>query len=153
MVKEADIAKALGEPTRLNILKYLYEYGSLSCVDISKITGKHRSTILRHLNVLVDAGLVRREGSLYSITDLGVKFLNLISTEGGAKIEIPIKRSKLFLFNRRSFLKLTLYCIACIPIAIGFLGLMAPVNVISRLVWLLLFLSLGLLIIFISRKL
>ncbi len=61
--KNADIIKALGDPTRLKIV-YLLEHGELCVCEIMKALDKPQPTVSHHLNILKNAGLLkwRKEG-------------------------------------------------------------------------------------------
>ena len=61
--KNADIIKALGDPTRLKIV-YLLEHGELCVCEIMAALCKPQPTVSHHLNLLKNAGLLkwRKEG-------------------------------------------------------------------------------------------
>ena len=61
--KNADIIKALGDPTRLKIV-YLLEHGELCVCEIMTALDKPQPTVSHHLNLLKNAGLLkwRKEG-------------------------------------------------------------------------------------------
>jgi ArsR family transcriptional regulator len=63
-VKDADrslaaLAKALGHPARMKIVRYLAKHGSCVCGDIVLKVGLAQATVSQHLKVLKVAGLVR----------------------------------------------------------------------------------------------
>jgi ArsR family transcriptional regulator, arsenate/arsenite/antimonite-responsive transcriptional repressor len=60
----ADIAKAMGHPSRMLILDALQE-GELCVCELTPLLGVDQSTVSRHLAVLKAAGLIqdRKEGS------------------------------------------------------------------------------------------
>lgn len=64
--------KALGNETRLKIIKYLLENERCAC-DFESMVDKDQTTISRHLKVLTEAGIVEkeREGKniIYKIED------------------------------------------------------------------------------------
>lgn len=68
--------KALGDETRLRIVKYLLDHEYCAC-DFTSMTKKDQTTISRHLKVLVEAGILKYEKKgrniIYSIRDNGVK--------------------------------------------------------------------------------
>ncbi|NOY06722.1 MAG: helix-turn-helix transcriptional regulator [Chlorobi bacterium] len=59
-----NIAKALSDPRRLEILKVIAESGEISCGTIADRFPVGQSTVSHHLKLLADSGLVsvRREG-------------------------------------------------------------------------------------------
>jgi len=59
--EEEKIARAVGDKTRLNILKLLNKLGPLSTSELSEKLNKHRSTIIRHIPILQDAGLITKK--------------------------------------------------------------------------------------------
>jgi ArsR family transcriptional regulator len=61
--KNADIIKALGDPTRLKIV-YLLEHDELCVCEIMTALDKPQPTVSHHLNLLKNAGLLkwRKEG-------------------------------------------------------------------------------------------
>ncbi|UTB32776.1 MAG: metalloregulator ArsR/SmtB family transcription factor [Methanobacterium sp. ERen5] len=61
--RNADIIKALGDPTRLKII-YLLKHGELCVCEIMTALDKPQPTISHHLNLLKNAGLLkwRKEG-------------------------------------------------------------------------------------------
>lgn len=63
MKNTVKLFKALGDPTRLRILKLL-EHGELCVCHLTATLGMGQSRISRHLSILARAGLidVRREG-------------------------------------------------------------------------------------------
>jgi len=81
--KQVKVLKALGDPTRLKIIKMLANCEKCVC-EIIPATGKSQSTTSTHLRILHEAGLVksRKEGLsvYYRLTDNEV--LNLLSAVG-----------------------------------------------------------------------
>ncbi len=61
--KNADIIKALADPTRLKII-YLLNHGELCVCEIMAALDKPQPTVSHHLNLLKNAGLLkwRKEG-------------------------------------------------------------------------------------------
>lgn len=55
----AALAKAMGHPARVRILRLLAERAGCVCGDIVAEVGLAQSTVSQHLAVLKDAGLVR----------------------------------------------------------------------------------------------
>lgn len=55
----ADIFKALGDETRLQILALLVHHGELCVCDIENVIGATQSKTSRHLRYLLHAGLVQ----------------------------------------------------------------------------------------------
>lgn len=68
--------KALGDETRLNIVRYLLNHEYCAC-DFTSMTKKDQTTISRHLKVLVEAGILKYEKKgrnvVYSIRNNQVK--------------------------------------------------------------------------------
>jgi ArsR family transcriptional regulator len=57
----ARLAKALGHPARIEILKILIERGDCQCGAIVDRLPLAQATVSQHLKVLKDAGLIRGE--------------------------------------------------------------------------------------------
>ena len=60
------IYKALGEPTRLQIVKILNSESHMACMDMTdELEINSNSTLTHHLKIWIDAGLisVRKEGT------------------------------------------------------------------------------------------
>ena len=76
MDNQAIFFKALGDETRLRIVRCLLEQESCAC-DFSKIAQKDQSTISRHLKILVEAKILKykKDGRniIYSIKDEKVR--------------------------------------------------------------------------------
>ncbi|MEE9474811.1 MAG: metalloregulator ArsR/SmtB family transcription factor [Candidatus Hydrothermarchaeaceae archaeon] len=68
--------KALGDETRLKIVRYLLNHEFCAC-DFTSMTKKDQTTISRHLKVLVEAGVLknRKHGRniIYSVRNDEVK--------------------------------------------------------------------------------
>jgi len=68
--------KALGDETRLSIVKYLLNNKYCAC-EFTSMTKKDQTTISRHLKVLVEAGILKYEKKgrniIYSIKDDEIK--------------------------------------------------------------------------------
>jgi len=61
-VELAKLAKALGHPARVHILKVLSQKQSCICGEIvERIDGLAQSTVSQHLKILKEAGLIRGE--------------------------------------------------------------------------------------------
>ena len=58
------VAKALGDPTRLELLRRISAAGEMCCKDLVTLFPVSQATVSHHLKILVDAGLVavRRQG-------------------------------------------------------------------------------------------
>jgi DNA-binding transcriptional ArsR family regulator len=52
---------ALGDPTRRQVLEDLSALGRASCTDLSRNLPISRQAVSKHLNALLDAGLVSQE--------------------------------------------------------------------------------------------
>ena len=63
MQRNADIIKAIGDPTRLKII-YLLKHGELCVCEIMTALNKPQPTVSHHLNLLKNAGILkwRKEG-------------------------------------------------------------------------------------------
>jgi len=59
--EEEKIARAVGDKTRLNMLKLLNKLGPLSTSKLTEKLNKHRSTIIRHILILQNAGLITKK--------------------------------------------------------------------------------------------
>jgi len=57
----AGLAKALGHPARVAILRLLIERGDCICGDIVDVLPLAQATVSQHLKVLKGAGLIRGE--------------------------------------------------------------------------------------------
>jgi ArsR family transcriptional regulator len=57
----AGLARALGHPARVAILRFLIERGDCICGQIVDVMPLAQATVSQHLKVLKDAGLVRGE--------------------------------------------------------------------------------------------
>ncbi len=68
----ANIYKALGEPTRLQIVQLLARNKELSCTELSEhLNANTCSTLSHHLKLLTDCGLIRlRKEGTYHIYSL-----------------------------------------------------------------------------------
>ena len=58
------VAKALGDSTRLDLLRRIAKAGEICCKDLVVLFPISQATVSHHLKILADAGLVavRREG-------------------------------------------------------------------------------------------
>jgi ArsR family transcriptional regulator, arsenate/arsenite/antimonite-responsive transcriptional repressor len=58
------VAKALGDPTRLELLRRISAAGEICCKDLVTLFPVSQATVSHHLKILTAAGLVsaRREG-------------------------------------------------------------------------------------------
>ena len=54
----ARLTKALGHPIRVAILRHLLERGESVCTDVSDIVPLAHSTVMQHIKVLREAGLL-----------------------------------------------------------------------------------------------
>ncbi len=54
----AQIAKALGHPARITIIKYLFQNNQATNEIFQKLTTLHKSTISKHIKELIHADLV-----------------------------------------------------------------------------------------------
>jgi ArsR family transcriptional regulator len=69
-------AKALGDPTRLELLRRIAAAGEICCKDLVVLFPVSQATVSHHLRILADAGLVavRRQGQFgwYSLRSTAV---------------------------------------------------------------------------------
>lgn len=75
LVRSAEIAKAIGHPARISILKILAEKKTCICGDISDQLPLAQSTVSQHLKALKKAGLITGEVD-------GVKTCYCLNPEG-----------------------------------------------------------------------
>jgi len=68
--------KALGDETRLKIVRFLLNHDFCAC-EFTSMTKKDQTTISRHLKILVEAGILKYEKKgrniIYSIKDDEIK--------------------------------------------------------------------------------
>lgn len=85
IVRSATIAKALGHPVRIAILKILAQRETCFCGDITEIVPLAQSTVSQHLKALKNAGLITGavEGvkTCYCLNPEGVKELKELLSE------------------------------------------------------------------------
>ncbi|MCC5914453.1 MAG: winged helix-turn-helix transcriptional regulator [Balneolaceae bacterium] len=83
--RSAEIAKALGHPARIAILKILAERSTCFCGDITEILPLAQSTVSQHLKALKSAGLITGEvegvRTCYCLNPEGVRELQLQLSE------------------------------------------------------------------------
>jgi len=160
-VEEKKLAMILGDETRLRILKIIYESGEVRGADLPRLLGKHRSTISRHLSILLKYSFIKREvrngDFYYSLTDRGKAIVStLIQTEFKPIIEVPIKKySTKEVIKGSKVLKVVALAVSIALGAIGVAGLFVPaeVHAFSRIVWLIIWLSAAICTYYISKKL
>ena len=75
IVRSAKIAKALGHPARIAILKILADRKSCFCGDITELLPLVQSTVSQHLKALKSAGLIKGDVK-------GVKTSNCLNPDG-----------------------------------------------------------------------
>lgn len=85
VVRSAEIARALGHPARIAILKILMERQTCFCGDITEILPLAQSTVSQHLKALKEAGLITGtiEGvkTCYCLNPEGINELNSLLTD------------------------------------------------------------------------
>lgn len=85
VIRSAAIAKALGHPARIAILKILAQRNTCFCGDITELLPLAQSTVSQHLKALKDAGLISGtiEGvrTCYCLNPDGVRELNTLLSE------------------------------------------------------------------------
>jgi DNA-binding transcriptional ArsR family regulator len=57
IIKDPDVAKLLADPTRREIL-HLLRHQEMSATDLAKALNKNHSSIIHHLNTMLEAGLI-----------------------------------------------------------------------------------------------
>lgn len=82
MVRAAEVAKALGHPARIAILRILAQRDTCFCGDITELMPMAQSTVSQHLKALRLAGLIqgKTEGvrTCYCLNPEGIKELRNI---------------------------------------------------------------------------
>jgi DNA-binding transcriptional ArsR family regulator len=82
VVRSAEIAKALGHPARIAILKLLADRTTCFCGDITEILPLAQSTVSQHLKALKNAGLITGEvegvRTCYCLNPEGIKELQTL---------------------------------------------------------------------------
>ncbi len=80
--RSAAIAKALGHPARIAILKILASRNTCFCGDITEILPLAQSTVSQHLKALKEAGLITGEiegvRTCYCLNPDGIHELNTL---------------------------------------------------------------------------
>jgi ArsR family transcriptional regulator len=88
--RSAEIAKALGHPARVAILKILAARDTCFCGDITEILPLAQSTVSQHLKALKKAGLIQGsvEGvrTCYCLNQEGIKELNNLLSEFSSEL-------------------------------------------------------------------
>jgi DNA-binding transcriptional ArsR family regulator len=83
--RSAAIAKALGHPARIAILKILAQKNTCFCGDITEIIPLAQSTVSQHLKALKTAGLIKGEvegvRTCYCLNPDGVQELKSLLSE------------------------------------------------------------------------
>jgi|SRR6056297_75492 len=83
--RSAAIAKALGHPARIAILKLLSQRSTCFCGDITEVLPLAQSTVSQHLKALKSAGLITGEvegvKTCYCLNPDGIKELEATLTE------------------------------------------------------------------------
>lgn len=83
--RSAEIAKALGHPARIAILKILARKNTCFCGDITEIIPLAQSTVSQHLKALKSAGLITGEvegvRTCYCLSPDGIKELKTLLRE------------------------------------------------------------------------
>lgn len=90
--RSAEIAKAIGHPARIAILKILAQRTTCFCGDITEILPLAQSTVSQHLKALKSAGLI-------SGTVEGVKTCYCLNPEGIRELQSVLSGLTTELFN------------------------------------------------------
>lgn len=84
-VRVAEIAKGLGHPARIAILKMLAERNTCFCGDITEVLPLAQSTVSQHLKALKEARLITGEvegvRTCYCLNSEGIKELQAVLYE------------------------------------------------------------------------
>ncbi len=85
IIRSATIAKALGHPARIAILKILAKRNTCFCGDITEVLPLAQSTVSQHLKALKSAGLIKGEvegvRTCYCLNPDGIKELKSLLSE------------------------------------------------------------------------
>lgn len=96
LIRTAELAKALGHPVRIAILKFLSERSTCICGDITEILPLAQSTVSQHLKALKNAGLIKGEvegvRTCYCLDPDGMNELN--------ELLAPLSTNLLSLYNK-----------------------------------------------------
>lgn len=83
--RSATIARALGHPARIAILKILANRNTCFCGDITEVLPLAQSTVSQHLKALKSAGLITGEvegvRTCYCLNPEGIRELNSLLSE------------------------------------------------------------------------
>ena len=84
-IRSAEIAKALGHPARIAILKLLAARSTCFCGDITEVLPLAQSTVSQHLKALKQAGLITGEvegvRTCYCLNPKGIKELQTLLSD------------------------------------------------------------------------
>lgn len=159
LIRDEKVAQALSDDVKVGILKLLSEKGPMTISEISKILGKHRSSVYRHLIALENAELIRREikrgAHMFAISALGQEALDILLKSGAAEVLLEIKRKRIKRSMRfKSFALILIYSPAIVFATIGIKGVMyqGEVHALSRILWFSIFICLSMIWVFFARK-
>ncbi|MDG5767086.1 metalloregulator ArsR/SmtB family transcription factor [Balneolales bacterium ANBcel1] len=83
--RSAEIAKAIGHPARITILKILAQRTTCFCGDITEFLPLAQSTVSQHLKALKNAGLITGEvegvKTCYCLNPEGIRELQSVLSE------------------------------------------------------------------------
>ena len=152
VVKNEKIAHALSDDIRISILSLLKEKGPMTITEIANTLKRHRSSIYRHIVVLENAELVRREIEknihVFAISKLGEEVLEIILKKKSIDILFEIKKKKIKRYaSIKRILSYLIYTPSIIFTYIGIKGVLYPgkVRAFSRILWLSMFTGLAIL--------
>lgn len=125
---KAEELKVLADKTRLKIMSLLRERKELSLSEISKLTGRAKSTIVEHLKLLLKDGYIDRraldKGYIYFLTEKGLKIFPLLEKETPSlKIKEVKKKEREILRSIYEIDKLTKGKVHLMPAAIAGLSM------------------------------
>ena len=159
IIRDEKIAQALSDNVKVEILRLLNERGPMTISELSKILNKHRSSVYRHLVVLENAELIRREvkrgAHIFAISALGREALDILSEKVGAEVLLEVKKKRIRRSMRfKSFATFLLYSPALVFVVIGIRGAayQGEIHALSRILWFMIFIGLALAWIAFSRK-
>ncbi|CAN5421758.1 metalloregulator ArsR/SmtB family transcription factor [soil metagenome] len=88
--RSATIARALGHPARIAILKILANRNTCFCGDITEVLPLAQSTVSQHLKALKSAGLITGEiegvRTCYCLNPVGIKELHSLLSDLSSKL-------------------------------------------------------------------
>jgi len=155
----ADDFSVLSNPVRLRLLMKIHERGPCTLKELVDEAQRDESTVKRHLKELVERGFLAKSGEKkpkYYITDKGVMAITFLRVRAEpTALSKPVEVEEVKLRTRgRSALstllydvrrlgpkRLAFYSISIGCVAMGLMGLLASVEILYRVLWLLMWLA------------